>query len=375
MYLESKANNALWHNCHKVPQENQSLVFPAFWQVSCSFSLTAHLSDKCFPTGQFKDRLGFQFQFSFGLEFPGADFSFAREITSNPSIRLGSFIPSALSHVGSAHQNFTNHSLSKIAHYLPISQNSSFPVFGVRDSYLVLSGKLIGSCPMVTLLLLTACWKAPPWRTAMRLGVCLFSTKMRLGLPWWLSDTESACSAADPGSIPRSGRSPSKEDPPEKGMATRCSILAWRIPWTEEPERLQSMGSQRVGHDWSDWACTHARWDWLLTQEASFLMSSQCLELLLGTRCLGNVARSCWVTAQVGVPAVHFQVVPPCFLGSLHARTHTHTHTYTLAHRSIKERKCHHIFPLNIEKEELDMYACHAVWPQEMASPCDRQSR
>ena len=35
----------------------------------------------------------------------------------------------------------------------------------------------------------------------------------------------------------------------EKGMATHSSILAWRIPWTEEPSRLQSMGSQRVGHD------------------------------------------------------------------------------------------------------------------------------
>ena len=39
------------------------------------------------------------------------------------------------------------------------------------------------------------------------------------------------------------------EDPLEKEMATHSSILAWRIPWTEEPGRLQSMGSQRVGHD------------------------------------------------------------------------------------------------------------------------------
>ena len=39
------------------------------------------------------------------------------------------------------------------------------------------------------------------------------------------------------------------EDPLEKGMATHCSILAWRIPWIEEPGGLQSMGSQRVGHD------------------------------------------------------------------------------------------------------------------------------
>ena len=44
-------------------------------------------------------------------------------------------------------------------------------------------------------------------------------------------------------------RSFGREDPPEEGMATHSSILAWRIPWTEEPGGLQSMGSQRVGHD------------------------------------------------------------------------------------------------------------------------------
>ena len=42
----------------------------------------------------------------------------------------------------------------------------------------------------------------------------------------------------------------SREDPLEKEMATHSSILAWRIPWTEEPGRLLSMGSQRVGHNW-----------------------------------------------------------------------------------------------------------------------------
>ena len=45
--------------------------------------------------------------------------------------------------------------------------------------------------------------------------------------------------------VPSQGR----EDPLEKGMATHSSILAWRIPQTEEPGRLESMGSQRVGHD------------------------------------------------------------------------------------------------------------------------------
>ena len=44
-------------------------------------------------------------------------------------------------------------------------------------------------------------------------------------------------------------RSLGQENPLEKGMAAHSNILAWRIPWTEEPGRLQSMVSQRVGHD------------------------------------------------------------------------------------------------------------------------------
>ena len=50
---------------------------------------------------------------------------------------------------------------------------------------------------------------------------------------------ESTCGSGDPG----------WEDLLEKGTATHSSILAWRIPWTEEPGGLQSMGSQRVRHD------------------------------------------------------------------------------------------------------------------------------
>ena len=53
----------------------------------------------------------------------------------------------------------------------------------------------------------------------------------------------SAYNPGDLGSIPGLGRSP------EEGNGTHSSILAWKIPWTEEPGRLQSMGSQRVGHD------------------------------------------------------------------------------------------------------------------------------
>ena len=55
----------------------------------------------------------------------------------------------------------------------------------------------------------------------------------------------SAGEARDIGSILRSL---GQEDPLEEGIATYSSILAWRIPWTEEPGRLQAMGSQRIGH-------------------------------------------------------------------------------------------------------------------------------
>ena len=64
-----------------------------------------------------------------------------------------------------------------------------------------------------------------------------------MGFPGGSDGKESACNGGDPGSFPGSGSSL------EKGMATHSSILAWKIPWTEEPEGLQSMGSQRVGED------------------------------------------------------------------------------------------------------------------------------
>ena len=54
---------------------------------------------------------------------------------------------------------------------------------------------------------------------------------------------ESAYNAGGSSSIPASGRSPEEE------MATHCSILAWKIPWTEEPGGLQSTGLQRIRHD------------------------------------------------------------------------------------------------------------------------------
>ena len=54
-------------------------------------------------------------------------------------------------------------------------------------------------------------------------------------------------------------QSPGQEDPLEDGMATHSNILAWRIPWTEEPGGLQSIESQRVRHDWSDLERMHSQ--------------------------------------------------------------------------------------------------------------------
>ena len=68
------------------------------------------------------------------------------------------------------------------------------------------------------------------------------------------------------------------EDPLEKGMATHSSILTWRIPWSEEPGGLQSVGFERVGHNWVPNTHTHTHrmiqipyWEWqYLHQEGIF---------------------------------------------------------------------------------------------------------
>ena len=89
------------------------------------------------------------------------------------------------------------------------------------------------------------------------------------------------------------------EEPLEEGTGTHSSILAWRIPWTEESGRLQSMGSQRIGHDWSEWACTHigqstiASWKqprYMITTEHVFVMEPNILffPLILLGLCTAN---------------------------------------------------------------------------------------
>ena len=72
---------------------------------------------------------------------------------------------------------------------------------------------------------------------------CFTQASLVVGFPGGSDSKESTHSAGDLGLIP------DWKDPLEKGMATHSCILAWRIPWTEKPGRLQSTGPRRVGHD------------------------------------------------------------------------------------------------------------------------------
>ena len=124
----------------------------------------------------------------------------------------------------------------------------------------------------------------------MFLGEVSLHLLSHMGLPGSSTGKESTCNSGDPGSVPGLGRStgegvgyplqyswPSQvaqmvknlpamqktwvqslswEDPLEKGIATHSSILAWRIPWTEEPGRLQFLGSQGIRHNWATFTFT-----------------------------------------------------------------------------------------------------------------------
>ena len=80
--------------------------------------------------------------------------------------------------------------------------------------------------------------------------------KYTVGFPSGSVGKESACNAGDTGDM---GLIHGLGIPLEKEMTAHSSILAWRISWTAESGRLQSVGSQRVGHEWSNYAHIHAQ--------------------------------------------------------------------------------------------------------------------
>ena len=107
------------------------------------------------------------------------------------------------------------------------------------------------------------------------------------------------------------------EDPLEKEMATHSSILAWRIPWTEEPGRLQSMGSRRVRHGWvtslSLFAFMHWRRKWQPTPV--FLPGeSQGQGSLVGCRLWrsteSDTTEATWQQNNIKCINIHIKLVP-----------------------------------------------------------------
>ena len=99
-------------------------------------------------------------------------------------------------------------------------------------------------------------------------------------------------------------RSLGQEDPLEKEMAPHSSTIAWKIPWTEEPGRLQSMGSQRVGHDWVTSLSL-----WLSGMIASVLYLAETL-----TPLHGNVAQLyCEFSLSIPKCVVLISGLTPCY--------------------------------------------------------------
>ena len=97
------------------------------------------------------------------------------------------------------------------------------------------------------------------------------------------------------------------EDPLEEGLATRSSILTWRIPWTEEHGSLLSMGLHRVGHDWCNLACNRRT-----SRQSAYLRESDKLTPR------GKLVQSLWKTLwrflkQLKIELTYEPVIP--FLG------------------------------------------------------------
>ena len=118
------------------------------------------------------------------------------------------------------------------------------------------------------------------------------SLRSRRGIIQWLAQGLRICLLMQETEEMRV-RFPGWEDPMEEKMATRSSILAWKIPWTEEPGGLQSMGLQRLGHDWAHTrALTYA---WI---HRMYLSSPHSLDSILPVDYLGKYN---WVWSSLAI--------------------------------------------------------------------------
>ena len=118
-------------------------------------------------------------------------------------------------------------------------------------------------------------------------------------------------------------RSLGPEDPLENAMATHSSTRAWKIPWTEEPSRLQSMGSQRVGHDWATSLHFHSLPFYayllclvILLPESTVLCGFHKLLTFLGLSVYWEVSDHCCLLKRLLLTITEF-IPPPSFVSWL----------------------------------------------------------
>ena len=102
---------------------------------------------------------------------------------------------------------------------------------------------------------LTLCWHTCPgssgWKNV-SIQICSFRRFWKIDKLLYIMGFPDGSDGKEPPAMQKTRVwSPGREDPLEKEMATHSSILAWRIPWTEEPGGLQSMWLKRAGHDWA----------------------------------------------------------------------------------------------------------------------------
>ena len=125
-------------------------------------------------------------------------------------------------------------------------------------------------------------------------------------------------------------------DSPEKAMAPHSSTLAWKIPWTEEPGRLQSIGSRRVGHDWvtslSLFTFMHWRRKWQPTP-VFVPGESQGRGWALWAAISGVAQSWTWLKWLSSSTWIAFDILGPLqFHINFHTKDHIYLHLYTNTH-------------------------------------------
>ena len=155
-----------------------------------------------------------------------------------------------------------------------------------------------------------------------------------------------------------------QEDPLEKGMATHSSIIAWRIPWTEKPGGLQSMGSQKVGHDWATNIINNHHMTWLNECSMSILQVRTQGGWMTCDSCIGS--RQPRDVSSLGLHSLW--LLSWCFQHGRSLRDHSFSAPSTRVFDWGSERK--NFFLLSLLKYKCTTFYAGKLWIQARASVC-----